>query len=376
MNWKRRSTFFAVMLVSLMLILAGCGGSKTASAPKSPADSPASEEKIKVAFVYIGPVGDAGWTTSHDNGRKYLVEKMPNVETTIVENVPEGADSERVITQLAEKGNKIIFTTSFGYMDPTINVAAKYPEVIFMHNSGFKTAKNVGTYFGRIYQARYLSGIVAGKTTKSNTIGYVAAHPIPEVIRGINAFTLGVQSVNPNAKVKVIWTNTWYDPAAEKEAANTLLAAGADVIAQHQDTPGPMQAAEQQGKFGIGYNTDMSKMAPKAVLTSAIWNWGPYYVKTVEAVKNGTWTNEQYWGGLSDGIVDLAPFGPMVNDETKSLVKEAKTKILSNQWDVFTGPIKDQTGAAKVAEGQKMTDAEMLSFDWFVAGVDGTIPKN
>lgn len=374
MRLKRRIPMLVALLVSVMLILAGCGGSQTPANTSS--NNSETKEKMKVAFVYVGPVGDAGWTTAHDLGRKYLEEKMPDVETTFIENVPEGADSERVITQLAEEGHKIIFTTSFGYMDPTINVAAKYPDVVFMHNSGYKTAENVGTYFGRMYQARYLSGIVAGKTTKSNLIGYVAAHPIPEVIRGINAFTLGVQSVNPNAKVKVIWTNTWYDPAAEKEAANTLLAAGADVITQHQDTPGPMQAAEEQGKVGIGYNTDMAKLAPKAVLTSAVWNWGPYYVKTVEAVKNGTWTNEQYWGGLSEGIIDLAPFGPMVDQETKSLVEEAKQNIFSGKWDVFTGPIKDQTGAVKVAEGQKMTDAEMLSFDWFVAGVDGTIPKN
>ena len=198
-------------------------------------------------------------------------------------------------------------------MDPTINVAKKYPNVIFMHCSGFKTAPNVGTYFGRIYQARYLSGIVAGKSTQSNVIGYVAAHPIPEVVRGINAFTLGVRSVNPDAKVKVIWTNTWYDPAKEKQAALSLLDAGADVIAQHQDTPGPQQAAEERGKLSIGYNTDMSKMAPKAVLTSAIWNWGPYYVNIVDSVKKGTWKSEQYWGSMKDNIVTLAPFGPNGN---------------------------------------------------------------
>jgi len=199
--------------------------------------------------------------------------------------------------------------------------------------------------------------------------------PIPEVIRGINALTEGVRSVNPEAKVKVVWTNTWYDPAMEKDAAKSLLTAGADVIAQHQDTPGPMQAAEEAGKFGIGYNMDMSKMAPKAVLTSAVWNWGPYYVKTVESVMNNTWKNEQYWGPLSDGIVDIAPFGPMVTEDTKQLVADAREKIMSNKWDVFTGPIKDQTGAVKIPEGQVMSDQDMLSMDWFVEGVDGTIPK-
>ncbi len=371
MDLKRKSIVLVALLVSLLLIIAGCG----AKTPETKPTPEASKEKIKVAFVYVGPVGDAGWTYAHDQGRKYLESKMPDVETTKVESVPEGADAERVITQLAEKGNKVIFTTSFGYMDPTINVAKKFPNVVFMHATGYKTADNVGTYFGRVYQPRYLTGIVAGKNTKTNLIGYVAAFPIPEVIRGINAFTLGVRSVNPNAKVKVIWTNTWYDPAAEKDAGKSLLAAGADVIAQHQDTPGPIQAAEEVGKFGIGYNTDMSKMAPKAVLTSAVFNWGPFYVKTVEAVKNSTWKNEQYWGPMSDCVVDIAPFVPMVTEDTKKLVADAKAKILAKQWDVFTGPIKDQKGEVKVPAGQVMADKDMLSFNWFVEGVDGTIPK-
>lgn len=367
---KNKVFIFALtLLMAVSLVLSGCGGGeKKAEAPKQ-------QDKLKVAFVYVGPVGDAGWSYAHDQGRKYLVEKMPDVATTIVESVPEGADAERVITQLAEQGNKIIFTTSFGFMDPTINVAKKYPGITFLHCSGFKTADNVGTYFGRIYQARYLTGIAAAKQTKSNTIGYVAAFPIPEVIRGINAFTQGVRSVNPQAKVKVVWTNTWYDPAKEKQAALTLLDAGADVIAQHQDTPGPQQAAQEKGKFSVGYNTDMSKMAPKAVLTSAVWNWGPYYVKVVDAVKKGTWKSEQYWGPMSDGVVDLAPYGPMVSDETKKLVDDAKKKLVGGQWDVFYGPIKDQSGQVKIAAGQKMADADMLSFNWFVEGVDGTIPK-
>lgn len=371
MNFKRRGSILITLLVSLVLVISGCG-------TKAPAATPtpeAAKDKIKVAFVYVGPVGDAGWTTSHDAGREYMVKKMPNVETTIIESVPEGADAERVINQLAEKGNKVIFTTSFGYMNPTINVAKKYPDVTFMHNSGYMTAANVGTYFGRMYQARYLSGIVAGKTTKTNTIGYVAAMQIPEVIRGINAFTQGVRSVNPAAKVKVVWTNTWYDPAAEKAAGKSLLEAGADVIAQHQDTPGPIQAAEEAGKFGIGYNTDMAKMAPKAVLTSAIWNWGPFYVKTVQSVIDKTWKNDQYWGPISDGIVDLAPYGPMVTEDTKKLVADAKAKLMDKSWDVFTGPIKDQAGTVKIPAGQVMTDKDMNEFKWFVEGVEGTIKK-
>lgn len=368
---NRKFLILMTVVMALALVLAGCGGKK--EEPKK--EAPKAAEKIKVAFVYVGPVGDGGWTYAHDQARKYLESKMPDVQTVFVESVPEGADSERVITQLVEQGAKIVFTTSFGYMDPTINVAKKYPNVTFMHCSGFKTAPNVGTYFGRMYQARYLSGIIAGKQTKSNVIGYVAAFPIPEVVRGINAFTVGVRSVNPQAKVKVIWTNTWYDPAKEKQAAMSLLDAGADVITQHQDTPGPMQAAQEKGKFGIGYNTDMSKMAPKAVMTSPVWNWGPYYVKIVESVKNKTWKNEQYWGSMKDNVVDLAPFGPMVPEETKKLVADAKKKIVDGGWDVFWGPVKDQTGAVKIAAGQKMSDADMLSFNWFVEGVEGTISK-
>ncbi|ABZ85224.1 membrane protein, bmp family [Heliomicrobium modesticaldum Ice1] len=372
---KFKSKRLAILLsltLALGLVLTGCGGQPTAS--QQPADK-ATGDKVKVAFVYVGPVGDAGWSYAHDQARKYLEKEMPNVETSVVESVPEGADAERVLTELATKGNKIIFATSFGYMDYVIKVAQKFPDVTFLHCSGYKTAPNVGTYFGRIYQARYLSGLAAGKQTQSNVIGYVAAMPIPEVIRGINAFTLGVREVNPSAIVKVVWTNTWYDPAKEKDAAKSLLDAGADVIAQHQDTPAPMQAAEEKGKFGVGYNTDMSSFAPKAVLTGPVWNWGPYYVKTVKAVMDKSWKPEQYWGPMSDNIVDLAPYGPMVSDDTKALIAKKKESIVKGEWDVFTGPIKDQSGQVKVQEGTKMTDKEMLEFNWFVQGVDGTIPK-
>ncbi|MDO7785961.1 BMP family ABC transporter substrate-binding protein [Desulforamulus aquiferis] len=366
----KRMLGLALALVMSIAVI-GCGGGEQKAEEKKDA----ADEKLKIAFIYVGPIGDGGWTYAQDLGRIFLEKEVPGIETTYIESVPEGADSERVLTELAEKGNKIIFATSFGYMDAVIKVAQKYPDVKFLHCSGYKTAENAGTYFGRMYQARYLTGLMAGKETESNIIGYVAAFPIPEVIRGINAFTVGVREVNPEAKVKVVWTNTWYDPAAEKEAAKSLLEAGADVITQHQDTPGPMQAAEEKGKFGIGYNSDMASMAPKAVLTSAVWNWGPYYVDTVKAIQAGTWKSDQYWGPMSDGIVGLAPYGPMVSDEVKQLVEAKKQEILEGKWDVFTGPIKDQSGQEKVPAGQVMSDADMLSFDWFVEGVDGTIPK-
>jgi basic membrane protein A len=232
----------------------------------------------------------------------------------------------------------------------------------------------MGTYFGKIYQARYLSGIAAGMKTETNKIGYVAAFPIPEVIRGINAFTLGVRSVNPDATVSVVWTNTWYDPGTEKQAALGLLDMGADVIAQHQDTPGPMQAAEERGAWGISYNSDMTRFAPNAIMTGPVWNWGPYYVKTVKAVMDGTWTSSQYWGPMSDGIVDLAPYNEKVmTPEMIEAVEAAKAKVLAGELDIFTGPIKDQSGQVKVPEGTSMTDEEKLGFNWFVEGVIGTL---
>ncbi len=357
---------FPLVLVALVVaMVVGSAGPKVDAA----------NEKFKVAFMYVGAVGDAGWTYAHDLGRKYVEKQIPNVETSYVESVPEGADAERVLTELAEKGNKLIFATSFGFMDYVQKVAAKYPKVVFMHCSGFKTAKNAGTYFGRDYEGRYLSGIVAGKYTKKNLIGYVAAFPIPEVIRGINSFTLGAQSVNPNVKVKVVWTNTWYNPATEKDAAKSLLNTGADLIAMHQDTPAAMQAAEEKGAYGIGYDSDMRSFAPKAVLTAPVWNWGPYYTKVVKSVMNGTWKTNQYWGGISDGVIDIGPYGPMVSADVKSLVAKQKTVFMKDDYAVFVGPLKDQAGQVKVKAGVKLNDKEMLEMNWFVQGVEGTIPK-
>lgn len=339
------------------------------------ASAAAQNQPVKVAFIYVGPVGDAGWSFAHDQGRKYLEKNLPGVKTAYVESVPEGADAERVLTQFARDGYKVIFATSFGYMDAVLNVAKRFPDVRFEHCSGFKTAPNASTYFGRIYEARYLSGIVSGRMTKSNLIGYVAAHPIPEVIRGINAFTMGVRSVNPKAKVRVVWTNTWYNPASEKEAAKALLDAGCDVIAQHQDTPGPMQAAEERGKYGISYNSPMMQFAPKAVLTGPVWNWGPYYVKRVKAAMDGTWKTGQYWGPMADGIVDLAPFNKAVPADVVKLVSAKKRDIVRGKLHPFAGPVKDNTGKGIVPAGKTLSDAEMLSFNWFVEGVEGTLPK-
>ncbi len=332
--------------------------------------SQAMAKEMNVGFVYVSPIGDAGWSYAHDMGRQAL-EEMDGVTTSYVEAVAEGPDSERVMLNMARKGYDVIFATSFGYMDPMLKVAKQFPETIFMHCSGFKTADNMGNYFGRMYQARYLSGMVAGAMTKSNTIGYVAAFPIPEVIRGINAFTLGAQAMNPDVTVRVVWTKTWYDPATEKEAAKSLLDVGADVIAQHQDSPGPQEAAEEKGVYSIGYNSDMSQFAPKAHLTAPIWDWGPFYIETIKQVQDGTWKAGSSWPGLADGIVDLSPMSDMVPTEVQDKVMAKKSAIIAGE-KVFTGPIKDQKGMEKVAAGSSMSDEDMLGMTWFVQGVIGT----
>jgi basic membrane protein A len=339
----------------------------------------AQDEPFKVAFVYVGPIGDLGWTWAHDQGRLALMENLPNVETVFQESVPETpADAGRVIRDFAQKGNDLVITTSFGYMQPTIDVAKEFPETQFIHISGYMTAENVSTGFGKIEEPRYVSGLIAGKMTTANKLGYVAAFPIPEVIRGINAFTLGVRASNPEATVQVVWTNTWYDPQKERQAAEALLDAGVDVVAQHQDTAGPQQAAEARGKFGVGYNADMSELAPEAVLTSPIWHWGVYYTSAVEQIMAGTWETNQYWGGWQDGVVDLAPIGPMVPDDVKAMAEVEVELFKSGEktiFTIFTGPLVDQDGEERVAEGTEMTDQEILEMDWFVEGVDGELPS-
>jgi basic membrane protein A len=367
------------ILFALLAAILLTGGLVPALAGVSAQDATPTGEPFKVAFVYIGPVGDLGWTYAHDQGRLALEEALPNVETSFQESVPENpADAERVIRQFAEDGNKVIFTTSFGYMDPTINVAKDFPDTVFIHISGFKTADNVGTGFGKIEEPRYVSGQIAGAMTESNQIGYVAAFPIPEVIRGINAFTLGVRSINPEASVRVVWTNTWFNPQTERQAAEALLDGGADVIAQHQDTAGPQQAAQDRGLYSVGYNADMSSLAPDAVLTSVIWNWGPFYIDTVQKVMDGTWESGQYWGGWQDGVVDLAPIADFVPEDVRTAAEDEIARFKSgeeNIYTIFMGPIADQSGEIRVPEGESMTDEELLGMNWFVEGVEGEIPS-
>jgi basic membrane protein A and related proteins len=328
---------------------------------------------LQVAFVYVGPVGDAGWTYAHDLGRLAMEDALGDgVETTYIESVEEGAPSERIFEDLAREGYELIFGTSFGYMDPMATVAPDFPEVVFEHCSGYTTGDNLGTYFGAMEEPRYLTGMAAAAASESGRIGYVAAFPIPEVIRGINAFTLGVREVNPDATVEVVWTSTWYDPAVEKEAAESLLDQGVDVVAQHQDTPSPGQAAEERGASWVGYNSDMSEFAPDAWLTAPVWDWGPHYIETVEAVIDGTWTPREVYGTMAEGMVGLAPYGPNVDEDTQASIDERRQEIEDGTFAPFTGPLNDQDGELRVEDGVEMTLPELLSIDWFVEGVIGS----
>lgn len=376
---KKIIAFILVATLMATTLLTGCNSKKTEEKGTSAttntddkATTGIAKEDIKVGFIYIGPVGDGGYTYAHNEGRLYLEEKL-GVKTIFQENVPENADVKKVMRDMIDGGANVIVGNSFGYMDYMKQVAPEFPEVKFLHCSGYESAENMTNYFGRMYEPRYLSGLVAGEKTETDVIGYVAAFPIPEVIRGINAFTLGVQAVNPKAVVKVRWTSTWYDPAKEKEAAKALLDENADVIAQHQDTAGPQQAAEERGKFSIGYNTDSSELAPKSYMTAPVWNWGPYYVAQVQSIIDGTWTNTPYWGGMNDDVVRLAPLTENAPESIKSSIESATASIKDGSFKVFEGPIKDQEGNVKVEEGQSLSDGDMLSMKWFVQGVEGNI---
>lgn len=364
-----------VILLTVLMIL-GIGFSLSSCKKKEvKAEAAASAEPFKVAFIYIGLPGDLGWTFEQEQGRMMIEEELGDkVDTTFVENVPEGPDASRIIRQYAQKGYNMIFATSFGYMDPMVEVAAEFPDVYFEHCSGYKSSDNMATYFGRMYQARYLSGIVAGKAiAQGDSIGYVAAFPIPEVLRGINAFTIGVRKVNPTATVKVVWTNTWYDPVKEREAAVALLDSGVKLITQHQDTTEPQKAAKERDLVSVGYDSDMGKFVGDSVLVSPKWNWGPYFVKTVEDAMNGTWKTHSYWGGLKDGVVELSAFSDKVSQDVKDLVASETKKIESGSWDVFWGPLKGQDGSVVVADGAKMADGDMLGMNLFVEGVVGNL---
>ena len=334
------------------------------------------EEPLKVGFVYVGPVGDHGWTYQHDVGRQAIESALGNkVKTTFVESVKEGADAERVIRQLAASGHKLIFTTSFGFMNPTVKVAKNFPGVAFEHATGYKRGKNVSTYMARFYEGRYVAGLIAGKMSKSKVIGYIASFPIPEVVRGINAFTIALRSVAPGAQVKVVWVNSWYDPGKEGAAASALIDQGADVILQHTDSPAPVQAAEKRGVWAVGQASDMVKFGPKAHLTAIVDDWNGYYIGRAKAVMNGSWAAADTWGGLKDGMLALSAYNPAVPADVAKLADDAKTAIMAGTLHPFQGPIKDQSGKIVVPKGKTLSDGDLLSMGWYVEGVQGKLPK-
>ena len=348
----------------------------TAVAALAIAAAPATAQELKIGFVYVSPIGSAGWTYQHELGRQHLEKAFAGkVKTTYVESVPEGADAERVIRRLAQEGNKLVFTTSFGYMDPTVKVARAFPNTVFEHATGYKTAKNSGTYIIKFEEGRYLAGIVAGKMSKTGTAGYVAAFPIPEVIRGINAFIIGMRSVNPKAKVRVVWVSSWYDPGKEREAAEALIAQGADVIMQHTDSTAPVQAAEAKGVYAIGYHSDMSKFGPKAHLVASTHNWTGYYQAVVEKVMKNQWKAEQFVGGIKEGMVVMAGWGPMVGADVKKLVAEKEAAMKAGKLAPFQGPVKAQDGKEVVAAGKTMADKDIANMSYYVEGVEGALPK-
>ena len=331
-------------------------------------------EDVNVGFVYVGPVGDHGWTYRHDEGRK-AVEEALGVKTTFVESVAEGADAERVIRTLATSGNNLIFTTSFGYMNPTIKVAKQFPNVKFEHATGYKRADNVSTYSARFYEGRAILGTIAGHMSKTGVVGYVASFPIPEVVRGINAFMIAMRKVNPDAIIKVVWVNSWYDPGKEGDAAKALIDQGADIITQHTDSPAPLQVAEQRGVHAFGQASDMSAFAPKAQLTAIIDDWNPYYVARVKAAMEGNWESMDTWDGLKSGMVAMAPYGDAVPENVRAEADAVRDGIIDGSLHPFQGPIKNQAGEVVVAEGETLDDGALLGMDWYVEGVQGQLPK-
>ena len=333
-------------------------------------------EPLKVGFIYVSPIGDAGWTFQHETGRRQMVAALGDkVDTKFIETVPEGAEAERVIRQFAADGYGLVFTTSFGYMNPTVKVAKRFRDIKFEHATGYKRGKNVGTYNVRFYEGRYLAGIVAGAMTRSNIAGYVAAFPIPEVLMGINAFTLGMQSVNPEARTKVIWTNSWYDPGREREAADVLVTQGADVLTHHTDSTAVVQAADEKGVYAVGYHSDMSKYGPRAHLTAVTHHWGDFYTRISQEVIDGNWESRDIWGGIKAGMVSLAPINPVVPRDVVALVEEKEDAIRNGSFHPFQGPVKDQEGKVRIAAGTTISDADLLKMEWYVQGVQGKLPK-
>ena len=376
---KRSLLKIAALTAVASATLVGCGKKEEpapAPAPAPAASAPAPKpEPLKIAFAYIGPVGDGGWTFAHDNGRKALEKEFGDkIKTTFVENVPESADAERVIRDMAGQGNKLIFGTTFGYMEPMLKVAADVKDVKFEHATGYKTAENMRTYDSRTYEGAYMAGVIAGKMTKSNTLGVVASVPIPEVIRNINSFTLGAQSSNPKVKTKVVWVNEWFSPPKETEAATSLINGGADVLFQNTDSPAVLKTAQDKGKRAFGWDSDMTAYGPKAHLASAIINWGPYYIKATKDALEGKNASTQSWWGVKEGAIDIVSIAEDVPAETKAKVEEVKKGLADGSFVIWKGPIVDNTGKEQLAKDAVADDKFLGGLGFYVKGVEGKIP--
>jgi len=352
-----------VAAAAAVLLASGLGGTASAA------------DKLKVGFIYLGPVGDLGWTYQHELARQALVKEFGDkIETTFLENVPEGPDAERAIEQLVRAGNKLIFTTSFGYMDPTLKVAKKYPNVHFEHCSGYKRDKNMSTYSARWYQGRYIQGQIAAKMSKAGVLGYIGSFPIPEVVSGINATMLGALSINPNMKVKIIWVNSWFDPGKEADAAKALLDQGADIITQHTDSPAPMQIVSERGKFAFGQDSEMIKFGPKAQLTSILDTWAPYYITRVKAELDGTWKESDIWGGLDTKMFEMAPYTNMP-DDVKKMAEDTQSALTSGKLQPFKCPVVGQDGKdVECKGGDHLADDQILSMNYYIKGIDDKLP--
>ena len=372
---KRRWLQAAALTAVSAAVLVGCGKKEEAKPAEAPAAA-AKAEPLKIAFAYVGPVGDGGWTFAHDNARKALEKEFGDkIQTSFVENVPESADAERVIRDMVGQGNKLIFGTTFGYMEPMLKVAADNAGVKFEHATGYKQAPNMNTYDSRTYEGAYLAGVIAGKMTKSNTLGVVASIPIPEVIRNINSFTLGAQSVNPKIKTKVVWVNEWFNPPKETEAATALINGGADVLMQNTDSSAVLQTAEKLGKRAFGWDSDMTAYGPKAHLGSAVINWGPYYIKAVRDTLEGKWSSGQSWWGVKEGAIDFVSVAEDVPADAKKKLDEVKAGLKDGSFVIWKGPIVAQDGKEVLKKDEVADDKFLGGIGFYVKGVDGKVPS-
>jgi simple sugar transport system substrate-binding protein len=374
--YKRKWIQTAAIATVAAAALVACGKKEEAKTEAPAAAEAPKAEPLKIAFAYIGPVGDGGWTYAHDNGRKALEKELGSkITTSFVENVPESADAERVLRDMATQGNKLIFGTTFGYMEPMLKVAADFKDVKFEHATGYKQADNMRTYDSRTYEGAYMAGVIAGKMTKSNVLGVVASVPIPEVIRNINSFTLGAQSTNPKIKTKVVWVNEWFNPPKETEAATSLINGGADILFQNTDSPAVLKTAESKGKRAFGWDSDMTAYGPKAHLASSVINWGPYYIKATKDALDGKWTGGTHaWWGVKEGAIDIVSIAEDVPADTKAKIEEVKKGLTDGSFAIWKGPIVDNTGKPVLKDGEVADDGFLSGIKFYVKGVEGKVP--